>query len=40
MIFGAYQVDLVVENLPANAGHLKRHGLDPWVGKMSWRREW
>ena len=29
----------VVKNLPANAENL-RHGLDPWVGKMPWRREW
>ena len=26
-----------VKNLPANAGDM-RHGSDPWVGKMPWRR--
>ena len=26
----------MVKNLPANAGD----GFDPWVGKVSWRREW
>ena len=29
----------VVKNLPANAGD-RRHGFDPWVGKIPWRREW
>ena len=29
----------VVKNLPANAGH-KRHGFDPWVRKIPWRRAW
>ena len=28
------------KNLPANAGGHKRCGLDPWVGKIPWRREW
>ena len=27
----------VVKNLPAMQG---RHGFDPWVGKIPWRREW
>ena len=31
------QVVLVVENLPANAEDM-RHGFDPWVGKVLWRR--
>ena len=30
---------LVVKNLPANEGRCKRHRFDPWVGKISWRRE-
>ena len=31
----------MVKNPPANAGDLyKRHGFDPWVGKMPWRRAW
>ena len=28
---------LVVKNLPANAGDM-RHGFDPWVGRIPWRR--
>ena len=35
----ASQVALVVKNLPANAGDM-RHGFDPWVGKIPWRRAW
>ena len=27
----------VVKNLPANAG---RHGFDPWVREIPWRRKW
>ena len=30
----------MVKNLPANAGGIKRHGFDSWVGKIPWRREW
>ena len=30
----AFQVALVVKNLPASAGDVKRLGFDPWVGKM------
>ena len=30
---------LVVKNLCANAGDM-RHGFDPWVGKILWRRKW
>ena len=22
------------------AGQCKRHGLDPWIGKIPWRRKW
>ena len=29
----------MVKNPPANAGDA-REGLDPWVGKISWRRKW
>ena len=36
----ASQVALVVENPPANAGHIMRWGLDPWVRKTPWRRKW
>ena len=28
---------LVVKNPLVNAGDVKRHGLDPWVGKIWWR---
>jgi len=28
---------LVVKNLPANAGDI-RHGFDPWVRKIPWKR--
>ena len=35
---------LTVKNLPANAGVTgdvgSTRGLDPWVGKMPWKREW
>ena len=36
----ASQVVLVVRNSPANAGDLKDEGLDPWVGKIPWRKKW
>ena len=36
----ASQVVLVVKNLSANAGDIKRLGFDPWVGKIPWRRAW
>ena len=35
----ASQVALAVKNPPANAGNGKRHWLDPWVGKIPWRRK-
>ena len=35
----ASRVVLVVKNLPANAGDM-RHGFDPWVGRIPWRRAW
>ena len=34
-ILGASQVALVVQ-----WRRCKRHGFDPWVGKIPWRREW
>ena len=37
---GSSQVALVVKNLPADAGDVKRCGFDPCVGKISWRRAW
>ena len=33
------QVALIVKKLPASAGDM-RHGFDPWVGKVLWRRVW
>ena len=38
--FQASQVALVVKSPPANAGRLRRCGLDPWVEKISSRRAW
>ena len=35
----ASQVALVVKNLPVSEGDM-RHGFDPWVGKIPWRRAW
>ena len=36
----ASQVMLVVKNLPASAGGCKRHGFNPLVRKIPWRRAW
>ena len=37
----ASQVALVVKNSPDNAGDKRDiQGLDPWVGKIPWRRAW
>ena len=30
----------VVKNSPARAGHGKRYGFNPWVGKIPWRSKW
>ena len=38
--FWAFQVALVVKNLPNIAGDIKRHGFDPRVRKIPWRRAW
>ena len=35
--FSTFQVVLVVKNPPAN---YKRHSFNPWVGQISWRRNW
>jgi len=32
-------VALVVKYPPANAGDKKRHGFNPWVGKILWKRK-
>ena len=39
-IYGASHVVLVVKNLPASAEDVKKRELDPWVGKISWRKAW
>ena len=39
-VFGAFQVTLVVKNLPANAGDIMRHEFSPWVGKIPWKAGW
>ena len=31
---------LVVKNLPANAGNIKRCWFNPWFRKIPWRRAW
>ena len=36
----AFQVALVVKNLPASAGDERDPGFNPWIGKISWRRAW
>ena len=30
----------MAKNLPVNAGDVKRHGFNPWVRKIPWRRAW
>ena len=39
MHYRTSQVALVVKSSYANAG-CKRHGFDPWVGKIPWRKIW
>ena len=34
------QLALEIKNLPAHEGDIMRHGFDPWVGKIPWRRKW
>ena len=34
----ASQMALMVKNLPASAGDIKRSGFNPSVGKIHWRR--
>ena len=38
LIYGTSKA-LLVKNLLADAGDMK-HRLDPWVGKIPWRRAW
>ena len=33
-IKGAFQVVIVVQNLPANPEDIKKQGFDPWAGKI------
>ena len=37
-MFWAFQVVLVVKNLPTNAEDVKILGFDPWVRKIPWKR--
>ena len=39
MKYKASQVELVVKNLPLNAGD-ERCRFDPWVGEIPWSRKW
>ena len=34
------QVALVVKDIPASSGDVKRRGFNPWVRKILWRRAW
>ena len=36
----ASPVALLVKNPPANTIGIRDKGLDPWVGKIAWRRTW
>ena len=42
--YWASQLALVVKNQPASVAcqcsRCKRHGFNPWVGKIHWRRKW
>ena len=38
-IYWACQVALVIKNPLASAGDM-RHGFDPWIRKIPWRRAW
>ena len=39
-LMGASPVVLVVKNLSASAGDLKRCEFNPWAGRVPWRRAW
>ena len=39
VLIWASQVALEVKNPPANSGNV-RHGFNPWVRKIPWRRAW
>ena len=34
----ASHMALLVKNMPANAGDIRRHGFDAWVEKIPWKR--
>ena len=34
------EVVLVVKNPTANTGDIEKHGFDPWVEKVPWKRAW
>ena len=39
IILWIFQVVLAVKNLAVDAGD-RRHGFNPWVGKIPWRMTW
>ena len=39
-IYRDFPGGIVTENLPASAGDTGRFRFDPWIGKITWRREW
>ena len=30
----------MVKNLTASARRCRKHGFDPWVGKLPWKKKW
>ena len=40
IVVGESQVVQLVKNPPAQFKRFKRHGFNPWVGKIPWRRKW
>ena len=38
LIIRSSQMELMVKGPPASADRHKRHGFNPWVGKIPWRR--
>ena len=40
-LLNCFPGDSVVKTLPTNqCRRHRRHGFDPWVGKIPWRRKW
>ena len=40
IIMGGSQVVQLVKNWSAQCKRCKRHGFNPWVGKVLWKRKW